>query len=85
LLRRSFLSRSACGIGAAALASLLRRDAAAADKSAAEKLLKMGDRVSPDGLDRGIGRLDQRLPGAFESARDDHAQRKWDRLQPGKT
>jgi hypothetical protein len=31
LLRRSFLSRTACGIGAAALAALLRRDAAAAD------------------------------------------------------
>src|SRR5687768_9971796 len=31
LLRRSFLSRSACGIGAAALAALLKRDARAVD------------------------------------------------------
>jgi hypothetical protein len=31
--RRSFLSRTACGIGAAALASLLRRDASASDSA----------------------------------------------------
>ena len=34
LLRRSFLSRTACGIGAAALASLLRRDVVAAEAAA---------------------------------------------------
>src|SRR5262245_45703055 len=35
LFRRSFLSRAACGIGAAALATLLRRDVAAADSAGA--------------------------------------------------
>jgi hypothetical protein len=45
-LRRSFLSRSACGIGAAALASLLRRDAAAADSAAGSHAASRGV-VSP--------------------------------------
>ncbi|MCI0357777.1 MAG: DUF1501 domain-containing protein [Planctomycetaceae bacterium] len=33
MIRRTFLSRTACGIGAAALAALLKRDAAAADSA----------------------------------------------------
>jgi hypothetical protein len=37
LLRRSFLSRTACGIGAAALASLLSRESAAADAPPASR------------------------------------------------
>jgi hypothetical protein len=42
LLRRSFLCRTACGVGAAALATLLRRDVAAADSAAGNQTASRG-------------------------------------------
>jgi hypothetical protein len=42
LLRRSFLSRTACGIGAAALSTLLRRDLRAGEQTAVDPLASPG-------------------------------------------